>query len=598
MNMEFYAPFALPFMVGVVVLFSTLAYKYTKWIVGLSSNDKRLIGKGLFSWATIEALCETISEALLHRRIFRVNPLLGYMHASLAFGWFLLICVGFMETMAVLPGQFVMPQGHIFFRYFSAQMGLEENHTFAFLMDLLLAIILSGVLLAYAKRLSKRIMGMRKTTRHTLGDRLALTSLWLVFPMRLLAESFTCAIYGGGSFLTGSLGEWMGGVFSAQVLLVGFDLTWWTYSISLGVFFIAMPFSRYMHILTEVPLIFLRRYKLRSSEKESSFDNFQVEACSRCGICLDPCQLQDVLGINDVQSVYFLRDRREQRLKLSIANNCLMCGRCSEKCPVGIDLNTLRLNSREKMSVDTDSAKRYNYIAGQDKSSGEGRVGYFAGCMTLLTPRTLHSMEQIFSAAGVDVWWADRDGGVCCGRPLHLSGEVDAALKMMRYNEELFKEHNITTLVTSCPICLKVFKEKYQLEGIELLHHSEYIDRLIKSGAIKVHSTSECFTYHDPCELGRGLKIYDEPRSVIQAVGQLRESSHSRENSLCCGASLANTVINDKQQAQIASRVTAELTMTEAKTIVTACPLCKKSLARTTQTQVKDLSEVVAEQLS
>ena len=28
---------------------------------------------------------------------------------------------------------------------------------------------------------------------------------------------------------------------------------------------------------------------------------------------------------------------------------------------------------------------------------------------------------------------------------------------MMRYNTELFRKHGITTLVTSCPICLKGF---------------------------------------------------------------------------------------------------------------------------------------------
>ena len=79
--------------------------------------------------------------------------------------------------------------------------------------------------------------------------------------------------------------------------------------------------------------------------------------------------------------------------------------------------------------------------------------------MTLLTPRTLSAMERIFEHAGEDVWWADRSGGVGCGRPLKLSGETDSARKMMDYNTELFRKHHITTLVTSCPICLKVFKE-------------------------------------------------------------------------------------------------------------------------------------------
>lgn len=103
--------------------------------------------------------------------------------------------------------------------------------------------------------------------------------------------------------------------------------------------------------------------------------------------------MQSVLGIDNVQSVYFLRDRRYKMLRLQVADNCLMCGRCAEKCPVDIDLNTLRLNSRDTMRNVPDE-KRYGYFKGLDRSSGEGKVGYFAGCMTLLTPRTMSAMEK------------------------------------------------------------------------------------------------------------------------------------------------------------------------------------------------------------
>ena len=339
-------------------------------------------------------------------------------------------------------------------------------------------------------------------------------------------------------------------------------------------------------------IFFLRRYNLRSGEKESSYDNFQVEACSRCGICIDPCQLQSVLGIDNVQSVYFLRDRRYKMLRLQVADNCLMCGRCAEKCPVDIDLNTLRLNSRDTMRNVPDE-KRYGYFKGLDRSSGEGKVGYFAGCMTLLTPRTMSAMEKVFQAAGEEVWWADREGGVCCGRPLKLAGETDSARKMMRYNTELFRKHGITTLVTSCPICLKVFREDYELAGIEVLHHSEYILRLIRAGRLSLEHGAMRFTYHDPCELGRGSGIYDDPRAVIGAVGELLEPAETRENAPCCGSSVANTAISDGQQVQIAKSVAGQLEATGAEVIVTACPLCKKAIGRGTKGEVRDLAEIV-----
>ena len=589
--MTFYAPFCLPFILGAALMFLIVAWKWGKWLWLLPHEDKMRILRGLPTRRTVAAIGEVVSESLLHRRIFRVNPLLGYMHMSLAFGWFLLILTGWIETMAYLGVRWVPIQGHIFFKYFAT--GLEHKPAFDFLMDLLLLFILSGVALAWGKRFWSRAMGMRRTTKHVPGDRVALSALWFIFPARLVAESATCALYGGGGFLTGGLGGWMSAHIGVLPLMNLESAAWWFYSSCLGLFFVALPFSRYMHIFTEIPLIFLRRYRLRSTEKHSSYDHFQIEACSRCGICIDPCQLQSVLGIHDVQSVYFLRDRRYGMLTRQVADNCLMCGRCAEKCPVGIDLNTLRLNSRDRMRNLPDE-RRYTYLRGLDRSSGEGKVGYFAGCMTLLTPRTLSAMSAIFDAAGEEVWWADREGGVCCGRPLKLSGETDAAHRMMRYNAELFRKHGITTLVTSCPICLKVFREDYDLQGIEVLHHSEYILRLIRAGRLTLTHGATRYTYHDPCELGRGSGIYDEPRAVIEAVGELLEPASTRENALCCGSSVANLAISDGQQLQIARSVAAEMEATGAEVIVTACPLCKKAIGRGTQRAVVDLSEIVA----
>ena len=615
--MKFYAPFCLPFLVGALVMAAVIAWKYVVWFAELPRADKKRVLFGIPTPRTLGAVGEVIGECLLHRRIFRVNPLLGYMHMSLAFGWFLLIVVGWIETVAYLGLRWVPLQGHVFFKYFAPTLMLREKPFFDFVMDLLLLFVLSGVALAWAKRFCSRAMGMRRTTRHVPGDRIALSALWLIFPARLLAESMTSGViwkFGGivwalgeehhlippgvgcGSFLTNSTGELLARILPPDVLMAGELPTWWFYSITLGVFFVALPFSRYMHIFTEIPLIFLRNAGLRSKEKPSSYDHFQTNACSRCGICIDPCQLQRAAGINGVQSVYFLRDLRSGNLTDAVANNCLMCGRCEQACPVGIEQNTLRLNSRQRTAVPVGE-NRYGYIRGIDRSQGNGKVGYFAGCMTLLTPKILRAMDDIFKASGDEVWWADKEGGVCCGRPLKLSGEVDAARKMMEYNAELFRQHGIETLVTSCPICLRVFREDYRLEGIEVLHHSEYIQRLLKAHRIDPKIGDLNFTYHDPCELGRGSGIYDAPREVIAAVGRLTEVAENREKALCCGSSLANIAIDDDGQRKIGESVAAAFAATGADAVVTACPLCKKGIARGNSMPVYDLAEIVAQAL-
>ncbi len=349
-NLTFYSGFVVPFIIGTSVLFAVILYKYARWFIKLPRSDKRLVRKNIFSVATLKGVWESFTECLLHRRIWRVNPLLGYMHTSFALGWFLLIVVGWLETTAYLGGRFVPLQGHIFFKFFTT--GLEHGPKwgvdFEAVMDLLLLYVLSGLALAMFKRLRSRALGMRRTTKLTLGDRVALSSLWFIFPMRLLAESLTNGIHSSGGFMTGSLG---GVLASAGLATPGLEMAaWWGYSIALGVFFVAMPFSRYMHIFTEVPLIFLRRWGIRSEECEKSFDHFQLEACSRCGICIDPCQMQrDAAGLGEAQSVYFIRDRRYNKLTRRVADTCMMCGRCQERCPVGLELDALRLNSRHAL---------------------------------------------------------------------------------------------------------------------------------------------------------------------------------------------------------------------------------------------------------
>ncbi len=614
--MEHFRLFVLPFWVGAGFLLVFLLYKYISWFVGLTPAERTMFWRSLPTRATWKSICEIVRESLFHCKIWRTNPLLGYMHTSFALGWFLLILVGWLETLIYFKGHNVPLYVDIFFSYYVHPI-FERNFNFSLIKDALLLFILIGIGLALSKRIYSRAMGMRRTTKHILGDRIAIMALWLIFPARLLAESFTSGALwrfggigwalgdqvhiippgiGSGSFLTNTIGELLARVLPDTLLIHGELPLWWFYSIALGVFFFALPFSRYMHIFTEIPLIFLRNAGIHSEVQEKSYDHFQIESCSRCGICIDPCQLQSVANVNNVQSVYFLRDRRYGHLTDAVADNCLLCGRCVVACPVGIELNTLRLNSRAKNAV-ACSPDRYDYIKGIDRSEGAGRVGYFAGCMTLLSPKILRSMEQIFESVDEQVWWADRSGGVCCGRPLKLSGEIEAAQRMADYNTNLFRKHDIRTLVTSCPICLKVFREDYLLDGIEVLHHSEYIQRLISSGKLKLRLSKDVFTYHDPCELGRGNGIYEAPREVIGAVGELREVAENREHALCCGSSIGNIAISDNSQSLIGKHLADTFADTGADSVVTACPLCKKAIARSGTLPVYDLSEIVANAL-
>lgn len=586
----------MPFSFGVIFLFTVIIIKYLKWFIGLESSSKRDFVKALFSKATIKAIVRIFRESLVHVSIFKSNPLLGYMHCSLAFGWFLLIVVGFFDSYHLNGGGSSPLFVHIFSRYFYPGPATDFfSHIFSWSMDLILLFILSGVALAFYKRFRSKSMGMKKTTKHNLLDKISLISLWTIFPARLFAESVTCGIYGSGGFLTHSFGEFLSHFLPLQTLEMPF---WWLYSTSLGVFFVTLPFSRYMHIFTEIPHIILKEYGIRPKDEKSSVDNFQIESCSRCGLCIDPCQLQSDLNINTVQSVYYLRSRRYCKDDQKIVNNCLMCGRCSVTCPVGIDLNPLRLNSRVAM-FDKIEPNRFDYLNAYKpkENSKSSKIAYFAGCMTLLTPAVMVSMKKIFNATGDDVWYPDEHGGVCCGRPLKLSGEKSSAQKLMDFNKKLFMDNHIDTIVTSCPICLKVFKEDYKMEGVEVIHHTEFILRAIKEGKIVLNMGSGIYTYHDPCELGRGADIYEAPREIIKALGTLVEAKQNREHSLCCGYSLANNTIDYESKQTITLSTSKVFENTSADILITSCPLCKVAFKNLSKLSVKDISESVAEHL-
>jgi len=583
-------PFIIPFAAGTVFLLVYFFVKVIDWLRRLDPLDRRLFWRGILSRKSLYAVREVIMESLLHRKIFKTNIRLGYMHMSLAFGWFLLIIMGHFEVYAWSQGASFPPYYAIFFRFFEPNAdNFHGAAWYGFWMDFLLFMILSGVFLAFYKRFRSKALGLKKTTNLQWYDKMALYSLWCIFPFRLFAESFTSGLHHNGSFMTGTLGAMMSSVLPLHVLEYP---AWWAYSIALGVFFVALPFSRYMHIPTEVVLIFLRKYGIRTGKSYTPFSEIEVSSCSRCGICIDPCPMSSSANINTVQSVYFIRDIRYGAVDRSVLLNCLMCGRCSVACPVGIDTTALRMVRRREHAINT--GQPYRYIP--DTSIEPAKVLYFAGCMGHLTPSVTRAMEQIMKTAKERYTFMDRDGSICCGRPLMLAGRENEAKALMRKNVEIIRSSGARLLVTSCPICYKVFREDYHL-NIEVLHHTQYIYRLYLQGRIKLQPIDSKMVYHDPCELGRGSGIYDEPRALLNQIVHLTSPEVEKEKSICCGGSLGNTILGIKERSKITRDSLLNLTVNEPDEIVTACPLCKKTFARQADRPVTDIAEVVAKSL-
>ena len=218
--------------------------------------------------------------------------------------------------------------------------------------------------------------------------------------------------------------------------------------------------------------------------------------------------------------------------------------------------------------------------------------------MTSLTPAISKSTLSVLRKAGVRYEIMDKDGGICCGRPMLMAGRIAQAKEMIEKNTAIIKASGADTLLLSCPICYKIFKEQYQLEGIEVIHHTEFFDRLIESGKITLNGSDTRYVYHDPCELGRGCGIYEQPRNVVRKAGELVEAEKHGKESICCGGSLGSLTLGFDKRKALTENALANLTIASPDVIVTACPLCRSTFNRYADRPVKDIAEIIVENIN
>ena len=652
-----YSNFVIPFVVGISFMLIWLTVGLIRLLAKIPADDRRRFWKSLITpKIALKNIKDLFCDCLFHTKIWKRKPLLGYMHSSIAFGWFMLIVLGHIEVALFVPKHLAWTDGGlfypIFYRFF---VWINPGHVtlrgwfFFFLMDFFLLYVLTGVGMAIFKRFRSIVLGMRHTTKPSLADRVALYSLWMIFPLRLLAESFTADL-SGGSFLTVPVNHLWHWIFGDKLF---FMPVWWAYSICLGLFFAAMPFSRYMHILTEVLWILLRNAGIQPRHPRKGVAEAEIYACSSCGLCLDACPMNVQKKNLKYSSVYFIRFlRRHNDKKINaIADKCLMCDKCHALCPVGVDAPALR--RAQRATVNNSLPYDYSYLmegslgsksssvstcvaanacsitAGSvastrtanahasltdpspsltepvevttniQKTSEDWKVMYFAGCMTHLTPRIIKSVEKVFKSAGVNYTFADRDGGICCGRPLMLAGKTNAAYETISANRRMILGSGCRTLVLSCPICYKIFKDEYALDGVEVLHYTQFIKRLVDEGKLKLTAGDERIVYHDPCELGRGCGVYKEPREVLAQAGTLVKATKEGDESICCGGSLGSLTLDTRDRAKITESSVGNLLVNNPQTIVTACPLCLKTFSESVPETVKvqDFAETVSRHL-
>lgn len=606
-------PFVLPFVLGMTFVLLYCIIGMIRIIFQLPKEDRRKFGSSLINpksaWKNIKDL---FNDCLFHVKIWKRKPLLGYMHSSIAFGWFMIIIIGHIESIMLSPlrgmelplmqklaSNLYLP---IFFRFFAVEELSLNAQILSFLMDFFLLMIISGIVIAVVKRQKPKQVGLKRVTKFGIREDLVRIALWTIFPLRFLAES-SMAGFAGGSFLTKYLGFELlfGGNYNETLSLI----FWWLYSIDLAIFMFVLPFTRYMHIPAEALLILLRNAGLKTTEPRKGYALAEIYSCPSCGLCIDVCPMSENKDNYKKTAVYFMRNVRKKKRRevKKMTEICLMCGKCVEVCPLGIESINIKMAQRSKIYYKIKSD--FSYLDSQQTtenrqealSLSDSKVLYFAGCMSHLTPKITRSMVKIFEQANENYTFMDVNGSICCGRPMMLTGKANEANALIEKNTEIIKRSGAKRLVLSCPICYKVFKEEYKLDGIEILHHTQYINELIENDRISLDRSDKRYVYHDPCELGRAFGVYDEPRNIIDNIGLLMQGKSDRDMSVCCGGSIGSLTMTLEERDEITSNSIKDLMHNHPEEIITACPLCQKTFARKSPIEVKDIAEIVVENI-
>ena len=141
-----------------------------------------------------------------------------------------------------------------------------------------------------------------------------------------------------------------------------------------------------------------------------------------------------------------------------------------------------------------------------------------------------------------------------------------------------------------------------------VVHHSEFIDQLVKEGRITLNkSLAGSLTYHDPCYLGRYNSIYEQPRSILKSISKegLKELKRHGRESFCCGAGGGRMWMEETIGKRINLERAEEIVGQQIANVAVGCPFCltmiedgMKELDKDEQVKTLDIAELVANNMT
>jgi len=358
----------------------------------------------------------------------------------------------------------------------------------------------------------------------------------------------------------------------------------------------------------------------------------EMEACTNCQACADICPAVSAAGDGELSALFRMKGLKEivkSRTGLfrkifkkegpseedwkhfsNTAFRCTLCGNCQEVCPVGIHLKGLWLSLRqdlvhsgaypEKINMIKENLEESCNVFGEDNEERaewvedmrdepedgyireKAEVVYFTGCTAAYFPiaqKIPIALAEVMDASNVDFTLLGEEEW-CCGFPMLGAGLMDMFREFREHNINAVREKGAKKIVFACPSCYQMWREYYRPEGIEIQHASQFLIDLVKAGKVPLKEVNMTVTYHDPCDLGRGAHVYEEPREVIRAIPGINfvELPHNREECRCCGGGGNLEMVDAKLSAEIARAKIDEILSTGAQAVITSCQQCVRTM--------------------
>jgi glycolate oxidase subunit GlcD len=388
---------------------------------------------------------------------------------------------------------------------------------------------------------------------------------------------------------------------------------------------------------------------LEHPERLDSFgfdaDN-EILACINCAFCRLGCPTYEVTQLESrnargrtILAFNYMSGQVEPSKELAESfYTCTTCNSCTQFCPAQIRVDEIIQKGREKLFASGFTPEPVmalrDSIANTDNvyaATKEDRIAIYPpfikkrieagelkkkadtllymGCVSsYLDMKIVPSFFKIMDAAGVDYTMLAKNE-ICCGFPLHLMGDQERFEQTARNLIDLIKATGARELVTPCAGCYKTFT-KYYPEAGELgvkVHHSvHYIQKLIEEKKLRLGGDlGKKVTYHDPCDLGRTFKIFEEPREILKAIPNIEfvEMERNRMMARCCGGGGSVIALAPEFAAEMAAIRVRDAMEIGAEIIVSACSACKDNLRKGVKSipkeerpkiKVMDITEIVA----